>query len=198
MERVPDFWLNRAMPTIRTGRLTLRPWQDSDLEPFAALNADPRVMEFMLAPLSAEQSNAFATRIRTHFTQRGYGLWAVETRDAPFIGFIGLQWANFEASFTPALEIGFRLAAEHWGQGYATEGGVAALAWLFANTDEAAVHSWTAVINQRSRRVIAKLGLQRVAAFEHPRVPEGHALRPHVLFRMSREDWAGKVGSADA
>jgi ribosomal-protein-alanine N-acetyltransferase len=175
-------------PVIGTPRLRLRPFTDADLEPFAAINADPRVMEFMVRTITRAESDAFAMGIRAHFAQHGYGLWAVETPDAPFGGFIGLQWSKFEAHFTPALEVGFRLAPQHWNKGYATEGGRAVLDWVFANTDTPEICSWTARINVRAQRVITKLGLTRNAAddFDHPRVPEGNPLRPHVLFRLQR------------
>jgi RimJ/RimL family protein N-acetyltransferase len=177
------------LPVIQTPRLTLRPFSDADLEAFAALNADIRVMEFMLSELSRAQSDAFAARIRAHFAQHGYGLWAVATPDSRFAGFIGLQWSNFDAHFTPALEVGFRLAPQEWNKGYATEGGLAVLDWVFANTDVPEICSWTARINLRAQRVITKLGLTRDVAgdFDHPRVPEGNPLRPHVLYRISRD-----------
>ncbi|MBK8207129.1 MAG: GNAT family N-acetyltransferase [Planctomycetes bacterium] len=179
-------------PTLRTERLLLRPWRAHDLSAFAALNADPRVMEFMPHPLTPGESDAFAARIAAHFDAHGYGLWAAELPgEAPFIGFIGLQWSTFDAHFTPALEVGFRLMHAHWGKGLAAEGGRAAVAWAFANTDITAIHSWTAVINLRSRRALEKIGLARVAGgdFDHPRLAQGHALRPHVLYRVGRADW---------
>ncbi|MCB9895418.1 MAG: GNAT family N-acetyltransferase [Planctomycetes bacterium] len=188
------------MPEIRTERLLLRHWRDEDYQPFAAMNADPRVMKYFPEPLIREHSDTFVDFIRKQFELRGYGLWAVQTPDAPFIGFIGLHWATFEADFTPALEIGFRLAADHHGKGYATEGGLAVLKWLFQHTEEPEVNSWTAVLNKPSQRVITKLGLKRVDAgdFDHPRVPEGHPLRPHVRFHMSRADWRAKNKPHDA
>jgi RimJ/RimL family protein N-acetyltransferase len=179
------------LPTIETPRLLLRPWRDEDLEPFAALCADPRVMEFFPAPLSRVESEAFAARIRAHFAERGYGLWAVEVAGgASFIGFVGLQWATFAAAFTPALEVGFRLAAEHWGRGYATEGGRAAVRFAFEEVGVDEVVSFTAAVNVRAQRVIKRVGLVRDPGgdFEHARVAEGHRLRTHRLFRVSRED----------
>src|ERR1043166_546005 len=117
---------------IRTERLLLRRWLPSDREPFAALNADPRVVEYLAGPLSREESDAFIERIEAHFDRNGFGLWAVEIPGhAPCAGFIGLSIPRFEAHFTPCVEIGWRLAAEHWGQGYATEGARAALAFGF-------------------------------------------------------------------
>jgi RimJ/RimL family protein N-acetyltransferase len=173
-------------PVIETERLILRPWRDSDLEPFTAMNRDPRVMEFMPKPLTREESDGWVARIRAHFIEHGYGLWAVETSDAPFIGFIGLQWANFEADFTPQVEVGFRLIPERWGKGLATEGGKAAVAWAFANTDLPAIYSWTARLNLRSQSAIRKIGLTQIGEFDHPRVAEDHPLRPHLLFRIQR------------
>jgi len=177
--------------TIETPRLLLRPWRDEDLEPFARLNADPQVMEFFPATLSRAESDAFAARIRAHFAERGYGLWAAEVPgSAPFIGFIGLQWATFAAPFTPALEVGFRLAAEHWGRGYATEGGHAAVRFAFERAGIGEVVSFTAAVNRRSRRVIEKIGLVRdpEGDFEHPRLAAAHPLRPHVLYRSRRPE----------
>jgi RimJ/RimL family protein N-acetyltransferase len=178
-------------PLIFTKRLLLRPWREADLAPFATLNADPRVMEFMPGLLTREQSDAMRARIAKHFETHGYGLWAVEAEGAPFIGYIGVQWGNFEAPFMPALEVGFRLAADYWGKGYATEGGKAAVAWAFDNTDLPAIHSWTAQINRRSDSAIRKIGLQLVegAEFNHPRVAEGNPLRRHNLYRVARGDW---------
>jgi ribosomal-protein-alanine N-acetyltransferase len=178
-------------PSIRTERLLLRPWRETDLAPFAALNADPRVMEFMPALLTREQSDAMAGGIVDHFEANKYGRWAVEAEGAPFIGFIGLHWSNFDAHFTPALEIGFRLAADYWGKGYATEGGKAAVAWAFDHTDLPAIYSWTALINRRSDSAIRKIGLSVVAGaeFNHPRVAEGNPLRRHNLYRVARGDW---------
>jgi ribosomal-protein-alanine N-acetyltransferase len=176
------------LPNISTDRLLLRPWRDSDLEPFAALNADARVMEFFVNPLPREHSDKLAAYIQAHFDRHGFGLWAAETADCPFIGFIGLAWGNFDAPFMPALEVGFRLAQPHWGKGYATEGGKAAVAWAFANTDVPAVHSWTSRLNLRSQSAILKIGLKHMPGldFEHPRVPEGHRLRPHLHYMITR------------
>ena len=109
---------------VRTERLLLRRWRPSDLAPFAALNADPRVMRYFPSTLSRAESDAFAERIEAHFAEHGFGLWAVEILDgAPFIGFVGLSVPRFEAPFTPCVEVGWRLAAEYWGRGYAPEGG---------------------------------------------------------------------------
>jgi ribosomal-protein-alanine N-acetyltransferase len=165
---------------LRTSRLLLRRWQEQDRAPFAALNADPVVMEHFPTLLTREQSDALVDRIEAHFDEHGYGLWAVEA-DGAFVGFTGLVWQTYEASFTPALEVGWRLAHRAWGHGYATEAATAALARGLQEVDS--VVSTTAVRNVRSQRVMQRLGMRRELEFDHPRVPEGHPVRPHVLYR---------------
>jgi RimJ/RimL family protein N-acetyltransferase len=183
--------MNNSFPRIiETARLRLRPWCDADLEPFAALNADPRVMEFFPSRLSREQSDAVATRIRNHFEQRGFGLWAVEVPElAPFIGFVGLSIPSFEAHFTPCVEVGWRLAHEHWGRGYASEAATAALDFGFRELGLDEIVSFTTTTNQRSRCVMERIGMTRAPEddFDHPALAEGHALRRHVLYRISRD-----------
>jgi RimJ/RimL family protein N-acetyltransferase len=185
--------------TITTARLRLRPWRDGDLPAFAAPNADPRVMEHFPGTLSRAESDALVARNRDHFAAHGFGLWAVEVPGrAPFIGFVGLAVPRFEGPFTPCVEVGWRLAAEHWGQGYATEAASAVLAHAFGPLGLAEVVSFTAPANRRSRRVMERLGMTRLPAgdFEHPGLPEGHPLRPHVLYRLSRAIWlAPRVGT---
>jgi RimJ/RimL family protein N-acetyltransferase len=179
-----------ALPReIRTERLLLRRWRPADLEPFAALNADPRVLEYLPTPLSRMDSDAFAARIQAHFEKHGYGLWAVEVPGVtPFAGFVGLSPPRFEAHFTPAIEIGWRLAVEQWGRGYATEGAEAALAFGFDVLRLEEIVSITVPANVRSRRVMEKIGMTRAPEddFDHPLVPEGHPLRRHVLYRIAR------------
>lgn len=172
------------MHTLRTERLILRAWTDADLEPFAAMNADPAVMEHFPAALDRAGSDATAARIRAHFERHGYGLWAVEVQGgAPFIGFTGLQVTPFREEW---IEIGWRLARAHWGRGYATEAARAALAFAFDALGLAEVVSMTVPANARSRSVMEKLGLRRDPAddFDHPRIPEGSPLRRHVLYRI--------------
>ncbi len=173
--------------SLKTSRLLLRPWRLSDRAPFAAMNADPRVMEHFPAPLSQNESDATIARIEAHLDQHGFGLWAVEILGvAPFAGFIGLSIPRFEAHFTPCVEIGWRLAADFWGSGYATEGAQAALVFGFADLGLKQIVSFTAPANARSRRVMEKLGMTRTASddFDHPLLPEGHPLRRHVLYRL--------------
>ena len=180
------------LPVLDTARLRLRPWRDEDLAPWAALNADPEVMATIGRPLERSQSDLLAQRIRGHFDRHGFGLWAVEVPGvASFIGFIGLSIPQFEAHFTPCVEIGWRLARAEWGKGYASEGARAALAFGFERLSLAQIVSFTAVSNLRSRRVMERIGMQRRAAedFDHPKLPEGHPLRRHVLYRIAREAW---------
>src|SRR5262249_27810186 len=155
----------------------------------------PRVMEFFPAPLSREESDAQVDRIEAHFDRHGFAQWAVEIPGvAPFAGFIGLSIPRFEAHFTPCVEIGWRLAAPHWGRGFATEGARAALAFGFKTLGLAEIVSFTAVVNLRSRRVMEKLGMTHQPGddFDHPVLPEGHWLRRHALYRIARtHDLAG-------
>jgi RimJ/RimL family protein N-acetyltransferase len=174
---------------LRTERLLLRGWCEADLAPFAALNADPQVMAFFPATLSRAESDAMAGRIRAHFAEHGFGLWAVEIPGAcPFAGFVGLSVASFPAPFTPCVEVGWRLTHHHWRRGYATEAARAALAFGFERAGLDEVVSFTAEGNAASRRVMERLGMRRDPSgdFDHPSVPEGHRLRRHVLYRLCR------------
>lgn len=174
------------MTELRTDRLVLRRWRPSDREPFAALNADPAVMEHFPSPLSREDSDALVDRIEGLFEAQGWGLWAVEVPgDADFIGFIGLMAPTFEAHFTPCVEVGWRLARSAWGRGYAPEGALEVLRFAFEELALDEVVSMTAVGNMKSRRVMEKIGLTHDPAddFDHPRVPVGHPVRHHVLYR---------------
>lgn len=173
-------------PELRTERLRLRAWRDEDLAAFAALNADPRVMRYFPAPLSPAQSDAMAARSAERFKADGFGLWAIEAiGECAFAGFVGLAVPSFEASFTPCVEIGWRLAHAAWGRGYATEGARAALDFAFGTLGLPEVVSFTAASNERSRRVMERLGMAFGGGFEHPRLPAGHPLRGHVLYRLA-------------
>ena len=180
---------DRGMVELRTRRLLLRHWQESDLVPFAALNADPEVMRCFPAVLSREQSDALAQRVQAMIDQQGWGLWAVEVAERQqFIGFVGLNHAGFQAHFTPAVEVGWRLAQSAWGKGYATEAATAAIAFSFDELGLAEIVSFTAAVNQRSRRVMERLNMTHELSddFDHPGVSEG-PLRLHVLFRLSAD-----------
>ncbi len=179
------------MTTLRTERLLLRPWRDSDREPFARLNADPVVMEHFPAPLTRAESDAFVERVEEHFATNGWGLWAVETPEHPFAGYVGLWPATFEAHFTPAVEIGWRLAREAWGRGYAPEAAREALRFGFETLGLDEIVSFTATANHNSRRVMEKIGLRHDPAddFDHPRVLDDPRLCRHVLYRLGRAHW---------
>jgi RimJ/RimL family protein N-acetyltransferase len=171
-----------------TERLLLRRWREDDREPFAALNADPAVMEHFPAPLSRAESDAFIDRIAPQLDERGWGLWALEVRETgAFVGFTGLAVPRFEAHFTPAVEVGWRLARAAWGFGYASEAGRAALAVGLGELRLDEIVSFTAVGNTRSRAVMQRIGMTHDEAddFDHPALPEGHPLRRHVLYRRA-------------
>ena len=184
---------------IETERLLLRRWRAADREPFARMNADPLVMEFFPARLSAEESNALVDRIETHFGEHGFGVWAAEIRaTGEFIGFVGLNVPSFEAAFTPCVEIGWRLDAGHWGKGLATEGAQAVVRQAFGMPGLEEIVSFTSVGNVRSRRVMEKLGMTHDERddFDHPNLAEGHPLRRHVLYRLRRAAVAGRSSTS--
>ena len=172
---------------LTTARLRLRPWRESDLAPFAAMNADPLVMEHFAAPLTREESDAYARRMMAAIEGRGWGNWALEEIGGePFVGFAGLSAPSFEAHFTPCTEIGWRLVRSAWGRGYATQAARAALAFGFGELGLAEIVSFTALANTRSIAVMERLGMRRDGEFDHPRLPAGHRLQRHVLYRTSR------------
>lgn len=226
-------------PVLSTSRLRLRPWCDDDLAPFAAMGADPAVMRHMPSLLDRAASDALAGKLRAHFADHGFGLWAVDLvapaprpRSAPntaphtapntapntaphtpldtaphtkprtgagpsfigFIGFVGLSVPHFETPFTPCVEIAWRLAKRAWGQGYATEAARAALDFGFTTLELEEIVSFTIPANTASIRVMERLGMSRDPAedFDHPRVPRGHRLCRHVLYRLDRPTWRAK------
>jgi RimJ/RimL family protein N-acetyltransferase len=175
-------------------RVILRPWRDEDRAPFAAMNVDPRVMEFLPKHLSRNDSDALIERIETHFKEHGFGLWAVEVLGlAPFIGFVGLSIPGFTAHFTPCVEIGWRLAFEHWGRGYATEAAHLVLTYGFGRLGIPSVVSFTTTKNCRSRALMERLKMRRdpTEDFDHPLLPEGHVCRRHVLYRLYAKSYFG-------
>lgn len=170
---------------FETERLRLRQWRESDREPFATINADPQVMEFFPKPLGRLESDEMAQKICSLIEQRGWGFWAVEVKGGePFIGFVGLHVPAAALPFSPCVEIGWRLSVAHWGRGYASEAAHGVLQVAFLRLGLPEVVAFTAVGNQRSRRVMKYLGMRYSGEFEHPGVPEGSALRPHVLYRL--------------
>lgn len=175
------------VPVLRTDRLVLRGWRPDDLAPFAALNADPDVMEHLPGLLDRERSDAMAERIGGHLAKEGFGLWAVEVvGGTPFIGFVGLSRVPFEAAFTPAVEVGWRLARAAWGHGYASEAARAAVAFGFDRVGLDEVVSFTVAANRRSRAVMDRLGMRRDPAddFDHPDGSLVAHLRRHALYRL--------------
>jgi ribosomal-protein-alanine N-acetyltransferase len=184
---------------VRTERLILRRWRDSDREPFAAMNADSEVMEHFPASMSREESDSLVDRVEAHFDERGFGLWALEVAETgEFIGFTGLAVPRFEAHFMPAVEVGWRLARSAWGHGYATEAARRAIAFGFADAGLAEVVSFTTVANARSRAVMVRVGMTRdpVDDFDHPLLAEDSPLRHHVLYRVTAPRWAAIRSSA--
>jgi ribosomal-protein-alanine N-acetyltransferase len=170
---------------IRTPRLILREWRDSDLAPFAAQNGDPYVMRFMRDVLTREESDAYVARLTAHFAKHGFSKWAVEAPGvADFIGAIGLTWVPFEASFTPAVEVAWRLHQPYWGKGYATEAARAAIEDGFARVGLNEIVAITTLQNVPSQRVMERLGMTRSIEFDHPLLAEAHPLRRHILYRL--------------
>jgi RimJ/RimL family protein N-acetyltransferase len=179
-----------------TARLILRRWRDSDREPFQAINADPRVMEFFPALLTPEETDLIIASIEQHFDHRGFGLYAAELIETnAFIGFIGLSVPAFEAPFMPAVEIGWRLAYDYWGRGLATEGAREAVRHAFDTLLLPGLVSFTVSANLRSRRVMENIGMVHDSAgdFDHPGLPEGHRLRRHVLYRLDPRAGEGRA-----
>lgn len=187
--------------SLITGRLLLRRWRDDDRQPFQSLNADPRVMEFMPGLLQPKVSDDLIARIELHFERHGFGLFAAELRqDQTFLGFIGLSVPAYDAPFMPAIEIGWRLAADYWGLGLATEGARAVVRFAFEAAGLESLVSFTVPRNVRSRRVMEKLSMEHNPDedFEHPLLPEGHPLRRHVLYRLHRQAWLQSRQSAES
>ncbi len=174
---------------LETARLVLRRWRAEDREPFYRMNSDPRVMRYFMSTLTRAESDGLAERIEADFARRGFGLFAAELRDsAEFCGYIGLAVPGFEAHFTPCMEIGWRLAAGFWNRGLATEGAGTVLRYAFQIVGLDEVVSFTVPANVPSRRVMEKIGMTHDPAddFDHPRIPPGHPLRRHVLYRASK------------
>ena len=186
--------------TLTTERLILRQWRKDDYAPFAALNADPTVMEYFPAPLKPAESDAMADRIFKLIEEKGYGFWAIEEKKSgDFIGFVGLNEPGYDLPFNPCLEIGWRLAKAYWGKGYASEAASKALEFAFEKLERDEVVSFTTTTNIRSQAVMRKLGFRNSGSdFNHPALDDGHPLERHVLFKLSKEDWMNSQGKGKA
>jgi RimJ/RimL family protein N-acetyltransferase len=175
--------------TIRTERLLMRRWRESDREPFSELNADPLTMVYYPDTLDRAASDVLVDRIESRFDRLGYGLWALEIAETgQFIGFTGLSPMPNDVPGAGGTEIGWRLARHAWHRGYATEAARAAVDVAFGGVGLTEIWSMTAVLNEPSRAVMRRIGMSEVARFEHPRVPEGHPLRLHVTYHLGSGD----------
>lgn len=182
-----------------TERLRLRQWQAADRVPFAALNADARVMEFFPSPLTRDESDALAARCQSLIEVRGWGLWAVETKESQaFIGFVGLHTPAAELPFSPCVEVGWRLACPYWGRGFASEAAREAVRVGFERLGLREIVAFTALGNLRSRAVMERIGMRLSGTFEHPHVAAETGLRQHCLYRLSYNDYANDSGGNDA
>lgn len=184
---------------LRTRRTLLRAWKDSDLPAWCEMNADAEVRRHFASVHTQDEAVAEASRIRGFLAQRGWGCWALEIPGTlPFAGFVGLLVPTFEAHFVPCVEIGWRLPQSAWGQGYATEAAQAAAQFAFDVLDQDEIVAITTPSNKPSQRVMERLGMRHDAAgdFDHPRVPEGHAMRRHVLYRLDRASFRRTLSKA--
>ena len=178
----------------------MRPWQESDLVPFAGLNADPAVMEHFVSALSREESDALASRLQAALSARGWGFWALEIAQGEeagrFVGFTGLSVPAWDAPFTPCVEIGWRLPRWAWGRGYASEAASEALRFGFVELGLGAVVSFTTEANTRSRAVMERIGMSRDPSddFDHPNVPADDPHLRHVLYRLDAATWSAHHG----
>ena len=186
---------------LRTPRLSLRAWRPSDLEPFAAMNADPRVMRWFPATLDRASSDALAARLESQHAEHGYTCWAVEVLEsgrgpAPFVGFVGLMRPSFDPPFShsvPCVEVGWRLAADWWGLGVATEGARAALRFGLLEVGLAEVVSFTVPANLPSQAVMQRIGMRYDGVFHHPRAALDDWWGPHVVYRATADDLRGST-----
>lgn len=177
---------------IETDRLILRTWREENLLPFSRLNADSRVMEYFPSTLTFDQTKSFLEMLKTRQEEDGFSFLAAELKSTgEFIGMIGLNRPRYQTPFTPCVEIGWRIAFEHWNNGYATEGATACLAYGFENLNLDEIVSFTASTNLKSQRIMEKIGMQRnpTGDFNHPNVPEGHPLSLHVLYFVKKEQF---------
>lgn len=178
---------------LKTERLILRPWIDEDYYRFAEISGDKAVMEFYPNLQTTEDSFLMAAKIQSLIVERGWGFWAVEIPEQePFIGFVGLHRPKDNLPFTPCVEIGWRIAQAHWGKGFATEAANASLNYAFTVLNLKDVVSFTAIPNERSQRVMKKIGMTNTKSnFMHPDIDSSHPLAEHVLYKITKSEWAG-------
>jgi 3-dehydroquinate dehydratase / shikimate dehydrogenase len=172
---------------VETNRLILRHWRETDFEPFAKLNADPRVMEYFPAPFRRDETKAMLKVLKEKFQKFGYSFWATELKATQeFIGFVGLNIPGYDLPFSPCVEIGWRLSFAHWGKGYAPEAATACLEHGGRTLGLKEIVAFTAESNVRSRRVMEKIGMRYDAHgdFSHPKLSSDHPLSRHVLYRF--------------
>ncbi len=187
METMPA---KKSVIEVETSRLILRQWQESDFQSFAVMCADPQVMAFFPSVLSVSESHQKARYAQSLIAERGWGFWAVEEKDSGrFVGFVGLHIVSDDMPFAPAVEIGWRLSSSCWGQGYATEAAQAALSVGFDQLELGSIVSFAVEENDKSTAVMKRLGMVYEGGFHHPSFPDGHRLRKHCLYKLSREQW---------
>ena len=173
---------------IQTPRIGLRKYWDADLDAFAALNSDPEVMRYFPNTLSVDQCRNYIARINNQINEQGYGFWAAEhLKTAELMGFVGITNVSYETEFTPAVEIGWRLAKKFWGRGLATEAALACLDFAFEKLKLPEIVSFTAVTNERSYKLMERIGMRKKSFFNHPKIEEGDPLQRHVLYKITLE-----------
>lgn len=179
------------MIAVQTERVNLRQWRAEDKPLFAAINADPKVMEYFPSTLSRAQSDALVDRVSNDINLSGWGFWAAERVDtAEFIGFVGINFSAEGLPFAPCVDIGWRLGSQHWGQGLATEAAHGAMAFAFSHASIEKLVSMTSLANTASERVMQKLGMiKSPKTFLHPKIAQGHLLQEHVLYELNRDQW---------
>lgn len=177
----------RRFDTVRTERLLMRRWREADRDPFAELNGDPRTMVYFPSTLDRAESDALVDRIEKRFEEQGFGLWALEISETgQFIGFTGLSPMPPDVPGAGGMEVGWRLTRHAWHHGYATEAARAAVGVAFEGAGLTELWSMTAVLNEPSQAVMRRLGMVEAARFDHPRVPAGHRIQPHVTYHLDR------------
>lgn len=175
------------MKIIETDRLVLRTWKNDDADTFYSINQDPKVIEFLGGPMTLEEVDQFIQDKNKQQETRNFTLWATELKaTGELIGYIGLNYTDWPAHFTPTVEVGWRLGSQYWGNGYATEGAKACLNYGFNKCGLQEIVSFTVPANMRSIRVMEKIGMIRdlKGDFVHPKLPLDHRLSQHVLYRI--------------